>query len=316
PLTLPSGSLPGSSSHSLKYSLTAVSDPSQGLPPFIIPGYVDDQLFSYYNSSSRKVQPRVSWMEKEDPQFWDTQTKVARVNEEALRAYVEDLRMCFNESEGLQTWQWIGACELQGDGSKGGFLRFGYDGKDVISFNKETLTWVAHNPQAQIAQRKWDADSGRNQGTKAYLEEECIEWLEKYLSYGKEMLLRTEGPVGTVSGGTEADDGTETHVCRVDGFYPKEIDASWRRDGEVWLQDNSRGSVAPNADGTYHYWLSIRIIPKERDHYRCHVEHDSLQEPVDMSVKVPESNLGLIIGCVVGAVVLVIAVTAGILVYH
>ncbi|XP_007445383.2 major histocompatibility complex class I-related gene protein-like, partial [Python bivittatus] len=89
-------------------------------------------------------------------------------------------------------------------------------------------------------------------------------------------------PVVTVSSRTEADDGTENHVCRVDGFYPKEIDASWRRDGEVWLQDNFHGSVAPNADGTYHYWLSIRIDPQERDRYRCHVEHDGLQEPVAM----------------------------------
>ncbi|XP_025032825.1 major histocompatibility complex class I-related gene protein-like isoform X2 [Python bivittatus] len=216
----------------------------------------------------------------------------------------------------LHTWQWMGGCELQRDGTKVGFLRYGYDGKDLISFDKETLTWVAPDPQAQITQRKWDAVPGFNQRRKAYLDEICIEWLEKYLSYGNKTLLRTEAPVVTVSSRTKADDGMETHICRVDGFYPKEIDASWRRDGEVWLQDTFRGSVVPNADGTYHYWLSIRIDPQERDRYRCHVEHDGLWKPVDKALKVPESNLGLIIGCVVAAVVLIIVVIAGILVYR
>ncbi|XP_025033317.1 major histocompatibility complex class I-related gene protein-like, partial [Python bivittatus] len=130
---------------------------------------------------------------------------------------------------GLHTWQWMVGCELRGDGSKGGFLRYGYDGRTFISFDKETLTWVAPEPQAQITQRKWDAVPGFNQRRKADLEEICIEWLEKHLSYGKDTLLRT--------------------------------------------------------DGTYHYWLSIRIDPQERDRYRCHVEHDGLQEPVDVDVK-------------------------------
>ncbi|KAM6471981.1 LOW QUALITY PROTEIN: uncharacterized protein PHA67_003079 [Liasis olivaceus] len=308
--------LKGSSSHSLKYFCTAVSEPSQGLPQFVALGYLDDQVFAYYDSDSRKEQPQVSWMEevgKEHPQYWDTNTGVGRRNEEWFRADLEAVRTRYNHSEGLHGWQIMCGCELQGDGSKGGFFR-GYDGRTFISFDKETLIWVAANPQAEITKRKWDSIPGFNQRRKAYLEEICIEWLEKFLSYGRETLLRTEAPVVTVSSRTEADDGMETHVCRVDGFYPKEIEASWRRDGEVWLQDTFRGSVAPNADGTYHYWLSIRIDPQERDHYRCHVEHDGLQEPVDVAVK--KSNLGLIIGCVVAAVVLVIAVIIVILVYR
>ncbi|XP_026546766.1 class I histocompatibility antigen, F10 alpha chain-like [Notechis scutatus] len=106
----------------------------------------------------------------------------------------------------------------------------------------------------------------------------------------------------------------EMHICRVHGFYPREIDAFWTRDGEVWLQDTLHKSVAPNTDGTYHYWLSIRIDPKERGRYRCHVEHDGLLEPLDLALEEPKSNLGIIIGCVVAALVLV-GVIAGILVF-
>ncbi|XP_063147287.1 H-2 class I histocompatibility antigen, Q9 alpha chain-like [Candoia aspera] len=302
----------GSSSHSVKYLFTSMSDPSQGLPHFLGLAFVDGQVFISYDRNKRKAQPRVSWVEqvgKEDPQYWDTQTQIARGVQEDFRGNLEKLRRRYNQSEGHHTVQMMVGCELRGDGSKGGFWKYGYDGRTFMTFDKETLTWVAPDPQAQMSQRKWDAIPGYNQQKKAYLEEICIEGLGKYLSYGKETLLRTETPVVTVSSRTEADDGMETHVCRVHGFYPKEIDASWRRDGEVWLQDTLRGSVAPNADGTFHYWLSIRIDPKERGRYRCHVEHDGLQEPVDVSVKVPESNLGLIIiGCVVAALLLVSAI--------
>ncbi|XP_026550287.1 popy class I histocompatibility antigen, alpha chain E-like [Notechis scutatus] len=82
-------------------------------------------------------------------------------------------------------------CELRKDGSKGGFEQYGYEGKTFITFDKETRTWVAPVPQAQISKRKRDADQGLNQRRKDYLEEICIEWLEKYLSYGNETLLRT-----------------------------------------------------------------------------------------------------------------------------
>ncbi|KAM3844408.1 putative HLA class I histocompatibility antigen, alpha chain H isoform 3-T3 [Vipera latastei] len=278
----------GASSHSLKYFYTSISEPSQGLPQFVIVGYVDGQVFVHYDSNSRRVEPRGSWMEKvgkEDPQYWDRNTQRARGTEETFKENLEIARLRYNQSEGLHTLQLMYGCELQADGSKGGFHQYGYDGRTFITFDKETLTWVAPVPQAQITQRKWDAIPGYNQGRKFYLEEECIEWLEKYLSYGYETLLRTEPPEVTMSSQTEVEDGMETHVCRLDGFYPREIDASWRRDGEEWLQDTFRGSVAPNADGTYHYWLSIRIDPKERGRYRCHVEHDGLQEPLDVALE-------------------------------
>ncbi|KAL7986529.1 hypothetical protein Chor_011695 [Crotalus horridus] len=293
----------GASSHSLKYFSTIISEPSQGLPHYVTVGYVDSQVFVHYDSNSRRLEPQVSWMEnveKEDPQYWKKNTRRERENEEMHRELLEITRTRYNQSEGLHTWQRMYGCELQADGRKGGFMQHGYDGRTFITFDKETLTWVAPIPQAQITQRNWDANLARNHYFKSYLEVMCTGWLEKYVSFGKETLLRTgsgglrvnsggavsaEPPEVTTSSRTEVEDGMETHVCRVDGFYPREIDASWTRDREVWLQDTLRGSVAPNADGTFHAWLSIQIDPKERGRYRCHVEHDGLQEPLDVALE-------------------------------
>ncbi|KAK9405444.1 H-2 class I histocompatibility antigen Q9 alpha chain-like [Crotalus adamanteus] len=301
----------------MKYFFYSISEPSQDLPHFVSLGYVDGQIFVHYDSNSRRREPRVSWMKKvgkEDPQYWDRNTQREHESEEAFRESLQTLRLRYNQSKGLHTWQWMYGCELQADGRKGGFMQYGYEGRTFLTFDKDTLTWVAPQPQAEITQRKWD-NVARNNYFKFYLEEICIEWLEKYLSYGKETLLRTEPPEVTMSSKTEVEDEMETHVCCLHGFYPREIDASWTRDGEVWLPDTFHGTVTPNADGTFHATLSIRIDPKERGRYRCHVEHDSLQEPLDMALKEPKSSLGIIIGCVVAGLVLLGVIVVGIYVF-
>ncbi|XP_039206225.1 major histocompatibility complex class I-related gene protein-like isoform X2 [Crotalus tigris] len=282
----------GNSSHSLKYFYTSISDSSQESPHFVVLGYVDSQVFAHYDSNSQKFQPRVSWIEKvekKDPQYWEKYTEILRDNEKLFKEDLEKLKTRYNHSNGLHTWQKMVSCTLQGNRSRG-LWQYGYQGRTFIAFDEKTFTWVASDLQAQVTQRDWNANPRLNPYIKTYLMEECIAWLEQFLSYGNEALLRTDPPEVTMSSRTEVEDGMETHVCRLDGFYPREIEASWRRDGEVWLQDTLRGSVAPNADGTFHAWLSIQIDPKERGRYRCHVEHDSLKEPLDVALKGSEEG--------------------------
>ncbi|XP_061476648.1 patr class I histocompatibility antigen, alpha chain E-like isoform X4 [Rhineura floridana] len=118
--------------------------------------------------------------------------------------------------------------------------------------------------------------------------------------------LTGEPPVVKVM--RKADYGMETLVCWAHGFHHREIDANWKKDGEVWEEGTFRRDVAPNSDGTYHAWLSIKIDPKDRDRYRCHVEHDSLPETLDLAWEEPESNMGVIVGCIVGAFLFLVMV--------
>ncbi|KAH0630662.1 hypothetical protein JD844_013924 [Phrynosoma platyrhinos] len=83
---------------------------------------------------------------------------------------------------------------MRKDGSKGGFWEYAYEGRTYITLDKETLTWTAADVPAQITKRKWDAEPTIALYWKGYLEEECIEWLQKYLDYGKETLLRRAFP--------------------------------------------------------------------------------------------------------------------------
>uniref|UniRef100_A0A670YV24 Ig-like domain-containing protein n=1 Tax=Pseudonaja textilis TaxID=8673 RepID=A0A670YV24_PSETE len=179
------------------------------------------------------------------------------------------------------TWQAILGCELREDGSKGGFLHYGYDGMDFISFDKETFRWVTAQPQAQKVKEKWEDDSGWSQRNKVYLET-CIEQLKSYLSYSKEALQR----IGKDS------DKVEVLICQAFGFYPKGIQAIWRRGEEDCKYGTLLRNVAPNSDGTYYVRLIIEIDPKERDLFNCHIKHGSLQEPLVLAWKEnPEEKL-------------------------
>ncbi|KAL8213484.1 UNVERIFIED_CONTAM: hypothetical protein K2H54_066004 [Gekko kuhli] len=109
--------------------------------------------------------------------------------------------------------------------------------------------------------------------------------------------------------------GQETLFCQLYGFYPKEIEVTWRKGREVWHQDTSHGGVVPNSDGTYNTWLMIEVDPKERDRYWCHVEHDGLLEPLDLAWEEPASSWGLILGIVGGLLAALLLLGAGVAFY-
>ncbi|XP_066469284.1 major histocompatibility complex class I-related gene protein-like [Tiliqua scincoides] len=305
----------GSASHSLRYLYTAVSEAGPGLPAFVSVGYVDGQLFTHYDSDTRREMPWAPWMEKvtrEDPQYWEQQTDVLRSNEAVFRATVQTLMGRYNQSGGLHTLQNMYGCDLGEGGRKGGFDRYAYDGRDFIAFDKDTLTWTAADAAAQLTKAKWEADPAFAQYWKTYVEETCPEWLRKFLRYGAETLQRKEPPIVKVTR-KDSQQGLETLLCRAHGFYPKEIDVTWRRDGKVGQEDAFHGVVSPNPDGTYYTGLSIEIDPKERSRYQCHVEHDGLQDPLDVAVKESVPVWLIAVGVILG--VLGVLSVAGVIFY-
>ncbi|KAM9263853.1 class I histocompatibility antigen, F10 alpha chain-like [Morus bassanus] len=310
-LVLVLGVLVGAASglHSLRYFDVGVSEPSPGVPRFTIVGYVDQNAFVRYDSEMRKVEPRAQWMAANmDQRYWESQTQIGQSIQEVTRRNLDTVPRRYNQSGGAHTWQSMYGCDLLEDGSTRGFYQEAYDGRDFIAFDMNTMTFTAADVGAQITKRKWEEDGTVAEHWKQYLENTCIEWLRKYVSYGQAVLERKEPPMVRVSG-KEAQ-GILTLHCRAYGFYPRPITISWLKDGEVRDGETEWGSIAPNSDGTYYTWASIEARPEDKDKYRCHVEHASLLEPV-LSAWEPESNLLTIVLAVVVAIVAVTAIIAG-----
>ncbi|XP_064359764.1 class I histocompatibility antigen, F10 alpha chain-like, partial [Dromaius novaehollandiae] len=297
--------------HSLRYFNTAVMKPSPGLPAFVSVGYVDGELIDGYDSETQRAVPGAAWMEQEGQDHWDEETRINQDCQETFRVYLDTLQKRYNQSGGYHTVQRTYGCDLLEDGGTRGFRQLGYDGKDFIAFDKDTLTFVTADAAALITKRKWEAEK-EPERWKHYLENSCIEGLRRYVEYGRAALERRERPAVRVS--AKESHGFVTLSCRAHGFYPRPNSISWLKKGRVQAQETKRGSVTPNGDGTYHAWASIKALPAEKHEYQCRAEHASLPEPGLFSWEPPSSLLPVVLGAVI-AVVVVITAIAGFVVW-
>uniref|UniRef100_A0A4X2K0B0 MHC class I-like antigen recognition-like domain-containing protein n=1 Tax=Vombatus ursinus TaxID=29139 RepID=A0A4X2K0B0_VOMUR len=92
-------------SHSLRYFDAVMASPGLAEPRYIAVGYVDDQQFVRFDSDSKsqRMEPRAAWMERmdrEEPGYWERNTRNARQNAQASPAALRNLRGYFNQSEG------------------------------------------------------------------------------------------------------------------------------------------------------------------------------------------------------------------------
>uniref|UniRef100_A0A5F8H518 BOLA class I histocompatibility antigen, alpha chain BL3-7 n=1 Tax=Monodelphis domestica TaxID=13616 RepID=A0A5F8H518_MONDO len=301
-------------SHSKSYFVTIMSSPELQEPRKVVVGYVDAQQIEYFDSHSanQRVEPRAQWMHKMGQDYWQGQTRIARAETQNYRVGLETLRNYYNQSKGgVHVFQTLIGCEISSDGSfKRGILQHAYDGLDYISLDMETYTWTAAVPVALITKRKWESDGKFLKRGKAYLEEECVQWLHKHLEDGKDSLLRTDPPSARVSRHS-GPDGEVSLRCRAQGFYPAEISLTWLRDGEEQLQDTEFIETRPGGDGTFQKWAAVAMAPGQEDRYSCRVQHEALAQPLSLRWEPEASSLWVIVGVTAGVLVLVTAVVAG-----
>ncbi|MGH0172425.1 UNVERIFIED_CONTAM: hypothetical protein FKN15_075724 [Acipenser sinensis] len=93
----------------------------------------------------------------------------------------------------VHTYQYMGYCELDDNGSRHAYSSHAYDGKDFISLDVETLTWTAAVPQAVFYKHKREADAAWQQITFNYYRQVCFQLLEWCLQCGMETLQRKVG---------------------------------------------------------------------------------------------------------------------------
>ncbi|XP_005534562.1 PREDICTED: class I histocompatibility antigen, F10 alpha chain-like [Pseudopodoces humilis] len=290
--------------HSLRYLDVAVSEPSPGIPQYMELGFVDGIPFTRYDSERGRKVPLTQWMEEgAEPGYWESQTQNCQRYQHVHARNLETLRHRYNQSGGLHTIQEVYGCDLLSDGSIRGSERHGYDGRDFISFELGSKSFVAADDAAEITRRRWE-DENVAERRENYLEHVCPEWLQKYVRYGRKELERKVVPDVHVSGKEEH--GTLILSCHVYGFYPNTIAVNWMKGGEIRDQETEWGGIVPNSDGTFRTWARIEVLPEEWEQYRCRVEHPGMLEPGIFAWE-PTSGRNL-------AVVIAVSVIAAILV--
>ncbi|XP_042639006.1 patr class I histocompatibility antigen, A-2 alpha chain-like [Orycteropus afer afer] len=298
--------------HSLRFFLTAVSRPGQGEPRFIAVGYVDDTQIGRFDSDveNPRAEPRASWMQLMESDFWDESTRIAKVREQNYRVHLKNLLSYYNQSDsGSHTYQGMYGCDIGPDGRLlRGYNQRAYDGADYISLNEDMRSWTAADTTAQITKRKWD-EAGSAEYYRAYfVEGRFLEWLHRYLEKGKETLLRTEPPKTHVAHHPISEQEV-TLRCWALGFYPAEITLTWQRDGEELTQDTELVETRPTGDGNFQKWAAVVVPPGEEQKYTCHVQHEGLPKPLTLRWE-PRSQSDITIVAIIVGLVLLVAIGA------
>ncbi|XP_040588057.1 RT1 class I histocompatibility antigen, AA alpha chain-like isoform X17 [Mesocricetus auratus] len=301
-------------SHSLRYFYIIVSRPGLVEPRYMEVGYVDDTQFVRFDSDveNPRYEPRAPWMEQEGPEYWERETRGAKDWEQIFRVDLRTLLGYYNQSEGgSHTIQSMVGCHVGSDGRLlRGYSQDAYDGDDYIALNEDLRTWTAADTAAQITRRKWE-QAGVAEHERAYLEDECVQWLRRYLENGKEQLLRTDPPKTHVTHHPRPE-GKVTLRCWALGFYPADITLTWKRDEEELTQDMEMVETRPAGDGTFQKWAAVEVPIGEEQRYTCHVEHEGLPEPLTLRWEPPQSTVPIM--AAIAVLVLLGAVIIGVVV--
>ncbi|XP_062292071.1 class I histocompatibility antigen, F10 alpha chain-like isoform X2 [Scomber scombrus] len=257
--------------HSLKYIYTASSQ-VPNFPEFVTVGMVDDVQIDHYDSNTTRVLPKQDWMNRvteDDPQYWENETQIVTGQQQLFKDNIEILKQRFLQTGGVHVLQWMYGCEWDDQtGEVYGYTQFGYDGEDFIAFDLKTETWIAPKQQAVITKYRWNNDRALIAQTKNYFTQTCVDWLKKYVNYGRSSLMRTVLPSVSLLQKTPSSPVS----CFATGFYPDRVMMFWRKDGEELHENVELGEILPNHDGSFQMSVELdlsSVTPEDWRRYEC-----------------------------------------------
>ncbi|XP_074873747.1 class I histocompatibility antigen, F10 alpha chain-like [Carettochelys insculpta] len=266
--------------HRLSVLVTAFID-EQGTYQFTMMALLDDVKIAHYSSDTREVRPSLAWVvqavgaeyiRNKTMQFWGHDVR----SEVDIRWWMQ----LHNQTRGIHTDQVHVGCALRSQVPVDPRYQYAYDGRDFISFDNQTGTWVAAAQPAVLQKQSWEVEGKVfTQLVQQYLEHECLWTLQRLVQQGRDVLEQQVSPSVSVSR-RDTPDGSVSLSCQARGFYPRPIHLSWVRDGGDVLAETGSSGILPNADGTYYTQSSLETSPQEDGpRYACRVEHTSLLEP-------------------------------------
>ncbi|KAM4632732.1 major histocompatibility complex class I-related gene protein-like isoform 3-T3 [Polymixia lowei] len=233
------------------------------------------------------------------------------------------LLFCHVASPGVHIYQTMLGCEWDDEtGDIDGYSQYGYDGEDFIILDFKTMTWIAPTQRAFITKQKWDKFSSAV--LKIYLTVECVEWLKKFVDYGKSVLQRTVRPSVSLLQKSPSSPVT----CHATGFYPDRVMVFWRRDEEELHEHVDHGELLTNQDGTFQMSVHLdlsSVTPDDWNSYECVVQlagvKDDIITKLDQSVIRTNPDDGgfptaLVIGVVAGLILLLMICMAGLFIWR
>ncbi|XP_051758569.1 major histocompatibility complex class I-related gene protein-like [Ctenopharyngodon idella] len=285
-------------SHSLMALATYIVGQTP-FPEFSVVVMLDDLQIMYYDSTTWKAVYRTN----SDSKYYDEEQSDAGVvfqdTYNGMKSRDFYVKEHLNHTDGIHVHQRLAGCELLNDGKPGPLLRFdAFDGQ-----NLEEVTYDLEKNDIQM-EKPWIIpwDQIKRQHMKFLYENVyhpiCIKVLRRYLHMEKNNVMRKVKPRVRLMRKTLTDSQGLQISCLATGFYPRHINLTLFRDGQLVDDDQiTGGEILPNGDGTYQMRKILEISAEEvrEEHtYNCTMEHLSLDNKLDITFDVNESDPGSI----------------------
>ncbi|XP_051728349.1 major histocompatibility complex class I-related gene protein isoform X2 [Ctenopharyngodon idella] len=256
----------------------------------------------------------------EGDDYWERQTQILTGTEQSFKNNINVVKERFNQTGGVHILQEMYGCEWDDQtGETDGFRQEGYDGEDFLSLDLKDKRWISPVQQGFPSAQKLNNYRANLEGNKHYFSTVCIEWLKKYLEYGKSSLQKTVSPQVSLL----QKDPSSPVTCHATGFYPSGVTITWMKNGQEHHEDVDLGELLPNEDGTFQRTSTIRVTPDEwkKNRFSCVVEHQgkTVTEKKIRTNKETSVPIAIIVGAVtaVTAVILLVVIgVAGFMVYR
>ncbi|XP_020514996.2 LOW QUALITY PROTEIN: major histocompatibility complex class I-related gene protein-like [Labrus bergylta] len=265
--------------HSMKYFFTASSEVTN-FPEFVAVGMVDDIQIDYYDSNTKRAEPKQDWMKKvteDKADFWERLTEISVGHQQNSKGNLDNLKRRFNQTGGVHIVQRMYGCEWDDEtGDVNGYEQHGYDGEDFIALDLKTMTWVAAQQQAVTTKQMLDNNTAQLENDNNQLTKDCVDSLKLFVYYGRSSLMRTDLPTVSLLQKTPSSRVT----CHATGFYPNRAMMFWRKDGEVLHEDVDNGEILPNHDGSFQISADLQLPSDDWGKYDCVFQISGVKEDI------------------------------------
>ncbi|XP_050972281.1 T-cell surface glycoprotein CD1b3 isoform X1 [Labeo rohita] len=283
-------------SHSLVTLVTYIVGQTP-FPEFSVVVMVDDLQIGYYDSITWKAVYR----SHSDPKYYDEEQSDAGVVFRHMYNSVKDrafyLKNLQNDTDGVYVLQRVNACELLSD-DKPGLVHSldAFGGQNVEEFIIDTQKNDFQMKKPWMI--SWDQVKWYNV---KYMYENvyhpiCIKVLRRYLDIEKNNVMRKVKPRVRLMRKMLTDSQELQISCLATGFYPRHINLTLFRDDQPVDDDQiTGGEILPNGDGTYQMRRSLMISKeelREQHKYNCTIKHLNLDNKLDITFDVAESDPG------------------------
>ncbi|KAM4539248.1 major histocompatibility complex class I-related gene protein-like isoform 2-T2 [Odontesthes bonariensis] len=261
---------------------------SPNVPEYAVMGTLEGVLLFYIDINATKAKVTHDWLRElilKNTEQWEGVVKVFLDYRHILKHDTYSFNQQSGKTEGAPIIQQIIGCDWDNETNEvNGYVRYGNNGEDFISFDLDTKTWITLDAQAAAIKKEWDGDEARNVALKLDITTACPTWLKTFLTYGKSYLTRKDLPSVSLLQRTPSSPVT----CHATGFYPESALIFWRRDGEEIHEGVDLGNILPNHDESFQMSVDLEvssISPEDWRRYDCVFQLSGVQNGIVTELK-------------------------------